>query len=90
VGGSELVDQAMLVGQDERFLGAIVVVSPTGLAAAGLLPAAEGRRIAKLLGPTPLTTGPQGGVQEVADAQVLLSSPGIKVGTSTSDELLQV
>ncbi|KAG5177099.1 long-chain acyl-CoA synthetase [Tribonema minus] len=78
VGKSDFVDQVMLVGQDERFLGGIVVVNPAGLAAGGLLPASEARRLSGLLGPTPLTTGVKGTPQDMDDAQQLVANPQIK------------
>ena len=40
-GECSLVDQVMLFGQDERFLGAVVCVNPSALGAAGLIPKAR-------------------------------------------------
>jgi hypothetical protein len=69
----------MLVGQDERFLSAVVVVSPTALANAGLISSSEGKQLAKLLGPTPLTTGCVGTQTELDAGNALINTKAIKV-----------
>jgi hypothetical protein len=69
----------MLVGQDERFLSAVVVVSPTALANAGLISSSEGKQLAKLLGPTPLTTGCVGTQAELDAGNALIDTKAIKV-----------
>jgi hypothetical protein len=69
----------MLVGQDERFLSAVVVVSPTALATAGLITSSEGKQLSKLLGPTPLTTGCVGTQAELDAGNALINTKAIKV-----------
>eukprot|EP00752_Nemacystus_decipiens_P009084 g8111.t1 len=78
-GECSLIDQVMLFGQDERFLGAIVCLNPLNMAKAGIISQEDARRYADLLGPTPLTTGPAGTPQELADAEKeILAAPGLR------------
>ena len=74
VGGCDLIDQIMLVGQDEHFVSAVVVVSPTALATAGLITSSEGKQLSKLLGPTPLTTGCVGTQAELDAGNALINT----------------
>ena len=67
-GSSDLFDQAMLVGQDKAFLVSIVVLNPESLAARGLISETEGRRLSAIIGATPMTTGPDGDVEELRSA----------------------
>ncbi|CAN0310154.1 unnamed protein product, partial [Ectocarpus sp. 8 AP-2014] len=68
-GACSLIDQVMLFGQDERFLGAVVCLNPLNLGAAGIISQEDASRFSGLLGPTPLTTGPAGTPKELADAE---------------------
>mmetsp|Transcript_36422 Transcript_36422/g.63158 ORF Transcript_36422/g.63158 Transcript_36422/m.63158 type:complete len:684 (-) Transcript_36422:303-2354(-) len=78
-GECKAVDQITLVGQDARFLGALVVVNPDELAARGLITKEDAQRMMKVLGPTPQSTGVQGSAEEVARETALLNSkPEIK------------
>ncbi|CAN0310844.1 unnamed protein product [Pylaiella littoralis] len=78
-GECSLIDQVMLFGQDERFLGAIVCLNPINLGAAGIISQGDASRYSALLGPTPLTTGPVGTPQELEDAEKeILAAPGLK------------
>mmetsp|Transcript_9288 Transcript_9288/g.12281 ORF Transcript_9288/g.12281 Transcript_9288/m.12281 type:complete len:739 (+) Transcript_9288:149-2365(+) len=79
VGEVKTVDQIMLVGQDARFLGGIVTVNPTELAARGLITSEDAKRMNGLLGPTPLSTGVEGSPEEIAkETAYLQSKPEIK------------
>ena len=60
VGAGRLVDQAMLVGQDERFMAAVLVLNAGELAEAGLIDKKLGQKLSQIVGPTPVTTGPMG------------------------------
>jgi long-chain acyl-CoA synthetase len=60
--GSELIDQAVVIGQDERFLSALLVLSPSGLAARGIISKEDGDVLEQIIGPTPTSTGPSGDV----------------------------
>ncbi|CAM9480284.1 unnamed protein product [Hapterophycus canaliculatus] len=86
-GECSLIDQVMLFGQDERFLGAIVCLNPSNLGATGIISQAsraklcleDASRYSALLGPTPLTTGPVGTSRELADAEKeILAASGLK------------
>ncbi|CAM9491551.1 unnamed protein product, partial [Phaeothamnion confervicola] len=65
---SKLIDQVMLVGQDERYLGAVVAVNPLELGLQGLVPEADAQRYADLLGPSPLAQGVAGSREEMDKA----------------------
>ncbi|CBJ32681.1 long chain acyl-CoA synthetase [Ectocarpus siliculosus] len=78
-GACSLIDQVMLFGQDERFLGAIVCLNPLNMGAAGIISQEDASRYSGLLGPTPLTTGPAGTPKELADAEKeILGAPGLE------------
>lgn len=67
-GSGDLIDQAMLVGQDHAFLASVVVLSPAGLRARGLVSEEEGKLLEATVGATPMTTGPAGDVKILKDA----------------------
>lgn len=54
-----LIDQAMLVGQDQRFLGSICVMNAQALVKAGLIDEADAKLVQDILGATP-SFGPRG------------------------------
>lgn len=54
------VEQCLVLGHDKRQLSALVVVSPQGLAARGLLPPAEAERLDTMVGPSAVLLGCQG------------------------------
>lgn len=58
--GSPLIEQAVVIGQDERFLSALLVLSPSELASRGLISKAESDTLEQVIGPTPTSTGPVG------------------------------
>ena len=60
--GSPLIDQAVVIGQDERFLTALLVLNPSGLAARGIISKEECQFLEQTIGPTPTSTGPAGDV----------------------------
>ena len=72
-GSGDLFDQAMLVGQDSAYLTAIVVLRPAALAARGLISIEEGQRLEAVIGPTPMTTGPAGNVEDLRSAGIALA-----------------
>ncbi|CAN0482270.1 unnamed protein product, partial [Laminaria digitata] len=74
-GDCSLIDQVMLFGQDERFLGAVVCLNPLSLGTAGLASDEDASRYSALLGPTPLTTGPAGTPKELAEAEKVRGGP---------------
>jgi long-chain acyl-CoA synthetase len=57
-----LIDQVMLVGQDQRFIGAICVLNIPALLKAGLVAAGEAAVVQDILGPSAATSGPRGDV----------------------------
>ena len=73
-GSGDLIDQAMLVGQDKGFLVAIVVLNPAGLAARGLVSETEGKILEAIVGPTPMTTGPAGEIEDLRTARRKLAA----------------
>ena len=50
------------------FLVSILVLNPDSLAARGLISETEGRRLSAIIGATPMTTGPDGDVEELRSA----------------------
>ena len=73
-----LIEQAMLVGQDEAFLTAIAVLSPSALATRGLLSAETAVELETCIGPTPLTSGPVGPLTTLLEeAERLRADPEI-------------
>ena len=59
---SPLIDQAVVIGQDERFLTALLVLNPSELASRGLLTKSEADNLEQIIGPTPTSTGPIGDI----------------------------
>jgi len=79
VGRCKTIDQIMLVGQDQRFLGALVAVNPNELATLKLITQEDAQRLTKLVGLTPLTSGVEGSKQEIQNETAWLqSNPDIK------------
>jgi len=60
--GSPLIDQAVVIGQDERFLTALLVLNPSELASRGLITKSEAENLEQIIGPTPISTGPVGDI----------------------------
>jgi long-chain acyl-CoA synthetase len=76
---SPFIEQAMLVGQDSAYLGAVVVVSVPELVKEGFLSAEKGKMLDKILGPTPTSTGPAGDVEVLRqEAASLRENPKFK------------
>jgi len=79
IGNCATVDQMMLVGQDERFLSALAIVSPSGLESQGLITKDHATRLNNLLGATPLTTGIAGTAEEMEkETKILQEDPAIQ------------
>lgn len=68
-----LVDQVFVVGQDQKQLGALVVINSHHLAERGLLSQAEAEHLASLVGPTPVLTGCVGSEGELKSEAVKLN-----------------
>lgn len=69
-----LVDQVFVVGQDQKQLGALVVINPSHLAQRGLLSQEEAERLASLVGPTPVLTGCVGSEEELRKEALKLNA----------------
>ena len=75
-----LADQVMAVGQDQRFLGALVVVNPRELAARGLLPEAEAARLEGMVGPSAVLQGCRASAGELVAEAAKLNADHAIVG----------
>jgi long-chain acyl-CoA synthetase len=68
--------QVMLVGQDQKFLSALVVVSPSNLQARGLISKEKALHLMSIIGSTPTSTGPVGDVEVLrTEADLLHANP---------------
>jgi len=54
---SSVIEQCMVIGQDQRYLSALVVVNPLELAARGWMPQTEAERLIELVGPSAVLLG---------------------------------
>ena len=63
----DLIDQAMLVGQDEKYLTALLVLNPRALIEAKLIDEETGLLWEKSIGATPMTTGPVGDIETLRE-----------------------
>ena len=61
IGGTDAVDQVMLVGQDQKFLSGVAVVNAKAAAEQGWISDQEAEEVRRILGATPMTTGITGG-----------------------------
>lgn len=71
---SPLIDQTMLVGQDERYLGALAVLNAQELVRLGMLDEATGRKVSEVLGPLPVSQGLAGDAEALRDIERTLNS----------------
>jgi long-chain acyl-CoA synthetase len=83
---SPLVDQVMVLGQDKKHLGAVVVVNPFALGEAGLLPSDVAASFSKIVGGSPLTLGCAGTKEELKQADKLLRKK-TEVAAAVIDEM---
>lgn len=75
---SPLIDQAVVIGQDERFLSSLIVLNPSELAKRGFITNEEGTELEQVIGPTPTSTGPAGDVTILQKfAEKLNKSPNV-------------
>jgi len=72
VSKSALIDQTLLVGQDKRFLTALIVVNAQELARRGLVTPEKGKLLESIIGQAPTTMGPVGDINVLRRESELL------------------